>query len=182
VPNEEIELIVKTLRAFTNAHFRRSLSAFDNFYRIIYDTSMNKCYQIVMETNVLISALRSRRGPSFKMLSLIGKGRFEINLSVPLVLEYEAVAKRSRWQNKPSWVHVSNIIDYLCEAGRQQPIHFLWRPRARDPKDDMVLEVAVAGHCDGIVTYNKKDFAEAKSFGLELFTPKEFLEKIGELK
>ncbi len=116
------------------------------------------------------------------ILSLIGEGRFEINLSVPLVLEYEAVAKRSRWHDKPSWSHVSNILDYLCAVGRQQQIHFLWRPRARDPQDDMVLEVAVAGQCDGIVTYNKKDFAEAKSFGLELFTPKEFLEKIGALK
>jgi len=135
-----------------------------------------------MDTNVLISALRSSRGPSFKMLSLIGKGRFDIHLSVPLVLEYEAVAKRSRWRDKPSWTHVSDIIDYLCMVGRQQPIHFLWRPRARDPKDDMVLEVAVAGQCDGIVTFNKTDFAEAKSFGLELYTPKEFLHTIGELK
>ncbi len=143
---------------------------------------MKKRYQIVLDTNVLISALRSRRGPSFKLLSLIGKGGFDINLSVPLVLEYEAVAKRSRWSDKPTWSHVSNILDYLCAVGQQQQIHFLWRPQAKDPKDDMVLEVAVAGECDGIVTYNKKDFAEAKSFGLELWTPKEFLKKIGELK
>jgi len=143
---------------------------------------MAKRYQIVMDTNVFISALRSRRGSSFKLLGLIGTGRFEINLSVPLVLEYEAVAKRSRWHGKPSWTHLSNIIDYLCAVGRRQQIHFLWRPRAQDPKDDMVLEVAVAGQCDGIVTYNKKDFAEARSFGLKLFTPKEFLKIIGELK
>jgi putative PIN family toxin of toxin-antitoxin system len=143
---------------------------------------MNKQYQIVIDTNVLISALRSRRGPSFRLLSLVGKNKFEINLSVPLVLEYEAVARRSRWHNKPAWSHVSNIIDYLCEAGRHQSIHFLWRPRARDPKDDMVLEVAVAGKCDCIVTFNKKDFTEAKTFGVELSTPKEFLKKIGELK
>jgi len=143
---------------------------------------MKRRYQIVMDTNVLISALRSRRGPSFKVLSLIGKGKFDIHLSVPLVLEYEAVAKGSRWNNKPAWTHVSNILDYLCAVGRQQQIHFLWRPRTRDPKDDMVLEVAVAGECDGIVTYNKKDFADAKSFGLELWTPKELLMKIGELK
>jgi putative PIN family toxin of toxin-antitoxin system len=150
--------------------------------RITYDTTMNKRYQIVMDANVLISALRSRRGASFRMLGLIGKGRFDISLSVPLVLEYEAVAKRSRWRDKPSWPHVSNILDYLCSVGHQQQIYFLWRPRARDPKDDMVLEVAVAGQCDAIVTYNKKDFAEAKTFGLGLFTPKEFLMKIGELK
>lgn len=107
---------------------------------------------------------------------------FDINLSVPLVLEYEQVAKRSRWQNKPSWAAVSDILDYLCEVGRKHRVHFLWRPRERDPKDDMVLEVAVAGQCDCIVTYNKKDFVGAESFGLELLTPSEFLETIGELK
>jgi len=135
-----------------------------------------------MDSNVFISALRSKRGPSFRVLSLIGTGKFDISLSVPLVLEYEQVARRSRWRNKPAWSYVSNILDYLCEAGRQHKIHFLWRPRERDPKDDMVLEVAVAGQCDCIVTYNNKDFAEAQSFGLDLLTPKEFLKTIGELK
>jgi putative PIN family toxin of toxin-antitoxin system len=143
---------------------------------------MTKRYQVVMDTNVFVSALRSNRGPAFAMLSLIGTGRFDINISVPLVLEYEQVVKRSRWQNKPSWPYVSDMLDYLCEVGRKHRIHFLWRPRERDPKDDMVLEVAVAGQCDCIVTYNKKDFTEAESFGLELLTPKEFLVKIGELK
>ena len=103
-------------------------------------------------------------------------------LSVPLVLEYEQAARELRCPEKPTWSYISDILDYLCLVGRKHKIHFLWRPRARDPKDDMVLEVAVAGHCDFIVTYNKKDFAEAPSFGLELLTPKEFLQKIGELK
>jgi putative PIN family toxin of toxin-antitoxin system len=106
---------------------------------------MKKRCQIVMDSNVFISALRSKRGPSFRLLSLIGSGKCDISLSVPLVLEYEQVARRSRWRNKPAWSHVSSILDYLCEAGRQHKIHFLWRPRERDPKDDMVLEVAVAG-------------------------------------
>lgn len=135
-----------------------------------------------MDSNVFISALRSRHGPAFRLLSLIGTGRFDISLSVPLVLEYEQVARRSRWHGKPSWSYVSDILDYLCEVGRKHRIHFLWRPRERDPKDDMVLEVAVAGRCDTIVTYNKKDFAEAESFGLELLTPQEFLARIGEVR
>ena len=143
---------------------------------------MTKRYQVVMDSNVLVSALRSKRGPSFALLSLVGTDRFDIDLSVPLVLEYEQVLRRSRWENRPSWSHVSDILDYLCEVGRKHRIHFLWRPRERDPKDDMVLEAAVAGQCDCIVTYNKRDFAEAKSFGLELLTPKEFLMKIGERK
>lgn len=135
-----------------------------------------------MDSNVLVSALRSKCGLSFVLLSLVGTGGFDINLSVPLVLEYEQVLKRSRWENKPAWSYVADILDYLCEVGRKHRIHFLWRPRERDPKDDMVLEVAVAGQCDCIVTYNKRDFGEARSFGLELLTPKEFLVKIGELK
>lgn len=157
-------------------------SEIDKARRITYDTTMSKRYQVVMDSNVFISALRSQRGASFRMLSLVGAGRFDINLSVPLVLEYEQIARQSRWRNKPAWSYVSNILDYLCDAGRKHKIHFLWRPRERDPKDDMVLEVAVAGQCDCIVTYNKKDFAEAKSFGVELLTPKEFLARIGELK
>jgi putative PIN family toxin of toxin-antitoxin system len=143
---------------------------------------MKACYQIVIDTNVLVAGLRSKRGASFALLSLVGTGRFDINLSVPLVLEYEQALRRSRWENKPPWSHVSDILDYLCAAGRKHRIHFLWRPRARDPKDDMVLEVAVAGQCDCIVTYNKRDFAEAGSFGVELLTPREFLVRIGELK
>ncbi len=143
---------------------------------------MRKRYQIVMDSNVLISALRSRQGPSFYLLRLIGTGKFDISLSVPLVLEYEDAARRNRWHDKPSWSYVSSILDYLCKAGSKHKIHFLWRPRERDPKDDMVLEVAVAGQCDCIVTYNKKDFAETQSFGIELLTPKEFLVRIGGVK
>ncbi len=134
-----------------------------------------------MDTNVLISALMSRRGASFKVLSLIGTDKFDIHLSVPLVLEYEQVALRTSWSKKPSNNQISNIIDYICATGYKHKIHFLWRPRAKDPKDDMVLEVAVTGQCDSIVTFNKKDFAEAESFGISLLTPQEFLIHIGEL-
>ena len=77
--------------------------------------------------------------------------------------------------------HISNILDYLYKVGVQQKIHFLWCPRERDPKDDMILEVAVAAQCDCIVRYNKRNFVEAKSFGLEILNPKELLKKIGEL-
>ena len=114
------------------------------------------------------------------MLTLIGKGAFDISLSVPLVLEYESVAKRERWENKPSWKSISDILDYMCDVGRKHKINYLWRPRERDSKDDMVLEVAVAGHCEIIVTYNKRDFNDAARHGLKLMTPKEFLVKIGD--
>jgi len=77
-------------------------------------------------------------------------------------------------------IYISDILDYICLVGKRRRIHFLWRPCLKDPKDDMVLELAVAGSCDCIVTFNKKDFTEAKFFGIKLLTPKEFLETIGE--
>jgi len=64
---------------------------------------------------------------------------------------------------------------------RQQSIHLLWRPQLRNPDDEMVLELAVAAGCDHIVTYNKKDFAEARRFGLRVTTPREFLKLLGEI-
>lgn len=143
---------------------------------------MNKRYRIVIDSNVFISALRSRQGPSFRLLTLIGEGHFDISLSVPLVLEYEAVAKRDHWKDKPSWATISDIIDYMCLVGCKHRIHYLWRPRVRDPKDDMVLEVAVAGQCDVIVTYNKRDLEDAAKHGLELMTPKELLSIIGDIQ
>jgi putative PIN family toxin of toxin-antitoxin system len=137
--------------------------------------------QIVIDTNVFVSALRSKRGASFKLLSLIGQSeQFEINLSVPLVLEYEDVANRQLNITGLSAEDVSDIIDYLCSIGNLCPIYFLWRPFLKDPKDDMVLELAVEAQCQYIVTFNQRDFAGVEQFGLRVLTPQEFLRKIGE--
>jgi len=57
----------------------------------------------------------------------------------------------------------------------------IWRPYLRDPKDEMVLETAVAGGCDAIVTYNRRDFVGAEKFGIQVLSPKAFLQQIGEL-
>jgi len=65
--------------------------------------------------------------------------------------------------------------------GARHKIHYLWRPFLPDPKDDMVLEIAVAGQCEYIVTYNEKDFRGAAQFGVKVVTPQAFLEEIGEL-
>ena len=143
---------------------------------------MNELYQVVVDTNVFITALRSDRGASYLLLSLLGLKNFDIHISVPLILEYEDAARKTKWKSKPEWKYILDIIDYICLVGKQRDIHFLWRPRGRDPRDEMVLEVAVAGNCNAIITYNKKAFAEAASFGIELLTPKEFLIRIGELK
>jgi putative PIN family toxin of toxin-antitoxin system len=139
-------------------------------------------FQIVIDTNVFISALRSRRGASYKLLTLLDSGKFEINLSVPLVLEYEAIAKRMADEFQLSVETIDDILDYTYKVANHWKIHFLWRPILKDPADDMILELAVTAGCSYIVTYNKRDFNEAESFGIQVLTPKELLDEIGELR
>jgi putative PIN family toxin of toxin-antitoxin system len=136
---------------------------------------------IVLDTNVPVSGFRSRRGASFRLLRLVGTKRFEIVVSVPLVLEYEEKLLEHSHNTGLSAENVGDVLDYLCSVGRKQPIFFLWRPWLRDPEDDHVLEVAVASSCNFVVTFNQNDLAPAKEFGIAVVTPKEFLKAIGEL-
>lgn len=137
--------------------------------------------RIVIDTNVLVATLQSKWGASYKLLSLINSEKFSIHVSVPLVLEYEDVAKGLLADIPLTEQDVDDILDYLCAVAQRHQIFYLWRPFLKDPKDDMVLELAVTANCDFIVTYNKRDFQGAERFGLRVVTPKEFLEEIGEL-
>ena len=136
--------------------------------------------RIVLDTNVLVSALRSQRGASYKILSLVGNGLFEIVLSVPLVFEYESATKRQSRQVGLTHQDIDDILDYLCSVGIHRQIYFLWRPCLRDPKDDLVLEVAVESESDYVITHNLRDFAGLERFGLQALKPGRFLEVIGE--
>ncbi len=136
---------------------------------------------IVIDTCVVISALRSRNGASFKLLSLIDSNKFTFFLSVPLVLEYESVAKRMSRNLGLTHSDIENIIDYLCTVGNHRKVHYLWRPNLKDPGDDFVLELAVESECNYIVTHNVKDFKGIKKFNLKAITPQELLRKIGEI-
>ena len=137
--------------------------------------------RIVIDTNVIIAALGSTKGASSKILSLVGMGKFDLTISVPLVMEYEDVAKRLARSFGLLHRDIDDILDFLCQIGEQRKIHFLWRPFLKDPKDDMVLELAVESGCDYIVTFNGKDFVGADQFGVSVIPPKEFLRIIGEL-
>jgi putative PIN family toxin of toxin-antitoxin system len=143
---------------------------------ITYNTIMKP--RIVIDTNVLIAALRSRNGASYQVIKRIGQGLFDLVLSVPLVLEYEDVAKRSSRSIGLRHSDVDDILDYLCQIGEHREIFFLWRPFLKDPKDDMVLEVAVESRSDFIVTHNIKDFGGIGKFGLEAIRPGAFLRKL----
>lgn len=136
----------------------------------------------MLDTNVLISALRSNRGASFKLLSLIGTEAFEIAISVPLVLEYEEAALRVLPQTALTEADIRDVLDYICSVGTTHDIHYLWRPLVRDPKDDHLLELAVASGCESIVTYNLRDFAGARHFNVRVEPPAVFLKRIGEIR
>ena len=139
-------------------------------------------YQVVVDTNVLLAALRSSRGASHRLLSLIGDGRWQMNLSVPLFLEYEDVVKRADSGLSLSAAEIDDILDFICSEANLREIFYLWRPVLPDPKDDFILELAVEGRCDFIVTYNVRDFVGAEKFGVAVTTPQEFLRKLGEIQ
>lgn len=133
--------------------------------------------RVVLDTNVLIAASRSRNGASFALLKALRERQFVALASVPLLLEYEVVLKR------PEHLLISGrdeamadaFIDALCLL--MEPVHlfYLWRPQTRDPADEMVLETALNGCASAIVTLNTGDFAAARRFGLSLLTPAEYL-------
>ena len=137
-------------------------------------------YQVVIDTNVLVSALRSRHGASFRLLDLLGDSRWQANLSVALALEYEQVAKRECVGGEVTEQVIDDILDRLCFRCRRRPVFYRWRPFLPDSKDDFVLEVAVEAQCDFIITFNTKDFAGVEQFGIVVLRPKEFLMRIGE--
>jgi putative PIN family toxin of toxin-antitoxin system len=137
--------------------------------------------RVVVDTNVVVAGLRSRRGVAFRLLTEVGRDRFEIALSVPLVLEYEDALLRPEVGHLDQQ-DVDTVLDYFCSVAHLQRIFFLWRPLLPDPNDDMLLELAVAARCQSIVTYNGRDFAGAESFGISVLEPGPFLSGVGVLK
>lgn len=131
--------------------------------------------RVVVDTNVVVSGLRSRRGVAHRLLERLGTGAFEHCISVGLLFEYEAALKRPGVGIRLSRARLDDILDFLAASGSRQQIHYLWRPTLRDRSDDLVLEVAVAGRCDAIVTFNARDFSGAERFGVRALTPREFL-------
>jgi len=137
--------------------------------------------RVVLDTNVVVAGLRSRRGASFRLLGEVGKGKFEIALSVPLVLEYEDALLRHATATGLSRADVDAVLDYFCSVGHLQSIFFLWRPLLPDPKDDLVLELAVAAGYLTVVTYNVMAFRGAEGLGVSAQRPGAFLGSIGVL-
>lgn len=133
----------------------------------------------VIDTNVLHAGLYSATGASYQVLHLIEQGVITPLLSTTLLFEYEEVLRRNQKLLGLSDRAVDDVLDGLCARGECRRIHFLWRPQLSDPKDDHILELAVAAGGADIVTHNLSDFAAAAAFGVRVITPATLL---GELK
>lgn len=141
-----------------------------------------KKHKIVIDTNVIVSSLLSKKGFSYKLLSIIDDERIELFISVPVILEYEDAIKREKTNIKFKKSEIDDFLDFICLTGKQRKIHYLWRPFLKDRKDDMFLELAVESESDFIITFNKIDFEGTEYFGIKTLTPKEYLKVIGEIK
>jgi putative PIN family toxin of toxin-antitoxin system len=127
---------------------------------------------VILDTNVLLTALKSSKGTSFRLLSMVVSGRFQLHISAPLVAEYEAVLKRGFLTLSDA--QIDDVIDYVCAQATHHKIFYLWRPTLKDPGDDFVLELAVKASAR-IITWNVKDFSRANMFNVSVQTPREFL-------
>ena len=133
---------------------------------------------LVVDTNVVVCALRSKRGASSKVLRHIALGKLTMSLSVAVFLEYEDVLLRPGMVPGFPQEAISRFLDALCSAASHQEIFFTWRPTLSDPGDEILLELAVASGATHIVTHNKRHFEQAHSFGIRIVTPSELLKEI----
>lgn len=129
----------------------------------------------MFDTNVIVSALKSATGASFQLILLVRAGVLRPAVTAPLMFEYDDVTRRPGLLPHLSASQIMDFLDWFVSVSSQHEVHFLWRPLLRDPKDDLVLEAAVAASADFLVTYNISDFDHAASLGVRVVTPPQLL-------
>jgi putative PIN family toxin of toxin-antitoxin system len=137
--------------------------------------------RVVLDTDVVVAAMRSPRGASAAIVRAARQGRATLPLSMPLALEYEAVCCRAehRLATGLSDREVKVFLTAVVALAEPVTTHFLWRPQLRDPGDEMVLEAAVNGRADALVTFNVRDFGTAPAqFGVQILLPREAIRRI----
>jgi putative PIN family toxin of toxin-antitoxin system len=137
--------------------------------------------RLLLDTNVVVAGLRSPSGASAKLLRLVREERLTLIATVALFLEYEAVLTRDEHLAAAGITRsdAENALDVLARFAEPVETFFLWRPRLKDPNDDMVLEAAINGRAEAIVTFNARHFLEVvKEFGIAVISPAEALRRI----
>ena len=136
---------------------------------------------LVLDTSVIVAGFRSPAGASAEILRRARHGKVTLMVSVGLFVEYEAVLKRPEHLKAAalSTVDVDGLLDAIASFAEPVQMFFLWRPQLRDADDDMVLETAVNGQADAIVTFNIRDFAAASpEFGIPVMLPGDVLRRL----
>jgi putative PIN family toxin of toxin-antitoxin system len=137
--------------------------------------------RIVLDTSVVVAGLRTRLGAGNAVLRLVAERRLVLLATPPLFLEYEDVLKRPehRLAHGLSPEAIDGFLAELAALVEPVEVHFQWRPQSRDPNDEMVLEAAINGQADALVTYNVADFAAAaERFRIAVLRPAELLKKV----
>ena len=130
--------------------------------------------RIVLDTNVLVAAFRSDRGASRKLLESALDRKIQMLASVPLMIEYEAVLTRPVHLDAAGLTaaEMNAVLDAVAVVAEPVTLRFLWRPQLKDPADEMVLETAVNGIADRVVTFNLRHLKlAANKFGIVAEAP-----------
>lgn len=137
--------------------------------------------RVVLDTSVIVAGFRSRAGASNLLLQAVAKGRLRPLVTTALFLEYEDVLLRAeqRLATGMSESDVEGALAALASAAEPVEVHFRWRPQLSDPSDELVLEAAVNGSADFLVTHNVRDFEPAAGkFELKVISPQECLKEM----
>jgi len=134
--------------------------------------------QTILDTNIIFAGLYSASGASFQVLRAVTARNIQPVMSVALLFEYEDVLKRNSRKLGLTHRDIDAFLDNICALSSYQKIHYLWRPFLPDPKDDHILELAVASQAKIITTFNAKDFKGIDKFGIKTIGPQQLLEQI----
>jgi putative PIN family toxin of toxin-antitoxin system len=142
---------------------------------------LGRFLRLVLDTDVLVAALPSEGGACRRLLLGAFDGAFELLASVPLIVEYEAVLTRPEHLEVCGLTagEVNDLLDAVVKVSRPVDLRFLWRPRLKDPADEMVLETAVNGAADWLVTFNMRHLGAAvREFGVRALLPRDAWKEI----
>jgi len=136
--------------------------------------------RLVLDTNVIVAAFRSRNGASNLLLRSVDQGVLTPLCSTALFLEYEAVLSReeTRKATGHSLEDVASVMSALAAVSEGVDISFRTRPMLSDVADEMVLEAALNGQAQAIVTHNIRDFRPALTLGVTVATPGEIIRRL----
>jgi putative PIN family toxin of toxin-antitoxin system len=136
--------------------------------------------RVVIDTSVLVAALRSNRGASFHLLRLVGEGKLAALATTAMLLEYEAVAKRpeQRLVHGLTLDEIDVLLAAFASVLEPVEVHYSFRPLLRDPDDEFIVEAALNGRADATVTFNRRDFEFTAHMGLDILLPSEVIARI----